>query len=115
MKTTRGGYDGKGQVILRSAMDMEVAQQLLTASVCVLEAMVHFDQEISVIISQNSAGQQAVFPAIENQHRDNILHISICPARISAALAAQAESVAAKIATQIELVGTLGVEFFCRP
>ncbi|UTB70168.1 5-(carboxyamino)imidazole ribonucleotide synthase [Latilactobacillus curvatus] len=112
LKTTRSGYDGKGQVILRSAMDMEVAQQLLTASVCVLEAMVHFDQEISVIISQNSAGQQAVFPAIENQHRDNILHISICPARISAALAAQAESVAAKIATQIELVGTLGVEFF---
>ncbi len=112
LKTTRGGYDGKGQVILRSAMDMEVAQRLLTASVCVLEAMVHFDQEISVIISQNSAGQQAVFPAIENQHRDNILHISICPARISAALAAQAESVAAKIATQIELVGTLGVEFF---
>ncbi|MCT1215224.1 5-(carboxyamino)imidazole ribonucleotide synthase [Latilactobacillus curvatus] len=112
LKTTRGGYDGKGQVILRSATDIAAAEQLLTAGICVLEAMVHFDQEISVMISQNSSGQQAIFPVIENQHRDNISHISICPARIPAALAEQAQSVAAKIAAQIELVGTLGVEFF---
>ena len=112
LKTTRGGYDGKGQVILRSATDIAAAEQLLTAGICVLEAMVHFDQEISVMISQNSSGQQAIFPVIENQHRDNISHISICPARIPAALAEQAQSVAAKIAAQIELVGTLGGEFF---
>ncbi|WP_413525878.1 5-(carboxyamino)imidazole ribonucleotide synthase [Latilactobacillus curvatus] len=112
LKTTRGGYDGKGQVILRSATDIAAAEQLLTTGICVLEAMVHFDQEISVMISQNSSGQQAIFPVIENQHRDNISHISICPARIPAALAEQAQSVAAKIAAQIELVGTLGGEFF---
>lgn len=112
LKTTRGGYDGKGQFVLKQATDIEAAAELLAAGRCVLEAMVDFNCEISVIISQNWQGQQSVFPVIENQHRHNILHISLCPARIEPQLAQQAQAVAAKIAQQIALVGTLGIEFF---
>lgn len=115
LKTARGGYDGKGQLVLRRASDIEAARALLDFGVCVLEEMVTFDQEISVMISQNWAGQQALFPVIENQHRHNILHISICPARVPAAVAQEAKEIAQKIATEIELVGTLGVEFFVTP
>jgi len=112
LKTTRGGYDGKGQLVLNRAVDLAKATPLLQSGPCVLEAMVDFNREISVMISQNWDGQQSVFPVIENQHRHNILHISISPARITRALAQQAQAIATKIATEIELVGTLGIEFF---
>lgn len=112
LKTTRFGYDGKGQVVLKSKADVLEAQQLVKQTECVLEAWVSFNQEISLMISRNAKGECSLFPVSENQHHHNILHTSIVPARISDELRLKAHKYAQKIADELQLVGTLGIEFF---
>ena len=112
LKTARGGYDGKGQFVIRSATDIPQAAELLLQGVCVLEQWIDFKKEISVIMTRNVDGELAIFPVAENIHRDNILHMTIAPARISKAEQALALEMAKKIAISLELVGTLAVEMF---
>jgi 5-(carboxyamino)imidazole ribonucleotide synthase len=112
LKTARGGYDGKGQVVLKSHQDIEEAQVLLDNGQCILEKWISFTKEISVIISRNSNGETAVFPVGENIHRDNILHQTIAPARISKQAEDKAIQSAIQLANAFELVGTLAVEMF---
>ena len=82
LKTTRFGYDGKGQVVLKSEADKAEAMKLATDSICVLEAWVPFTKELSVMIVRNQKGEATVFPVSENIHINNILHESIVrPAR----------------------------------
>lgn len=114
LKTSRGGYDGKGQLVIRSFEDIEKAKELLAQSVCVLEAWVPFIKEISVIVSRNSNGETAVFPVAENIHKDNILHQSIVPARISLKAEKEARKIATQLANSMYLVGTLAVEMFLK-
>ncbi|MCL1987077.1 MAG: ATP-grasp domain-containing protein, partial [Firmicutes bacterium] len=82
LKTTMGGYDGKGQIILKSADDLPRAKALAAAEECILEEWISYDCEISVIIARSTNGETSVFPVAENQHVNNILHKSIVPARI---------------------------------
>lgn len=111
LKTTTGGYDGHGQVVLKSSDDLLAAQELASKTECVLEDFVDFVCEISVIISGN--GQQFVtFPLAENEHFENILHQTIAPARIPAEIAQKAEQMALDIAKELHLAGTLCVEMF---
>ncbi|GBG97114.1 phosphoribosylaminoimidazole carboxylase ATPase subunit [Lactococcus termiticola] len=111
LKTTTGGYDGHGQVVIKTDEDLVVARDLLTQTDCVLEDFVAFEQEISVIMSGN--GQEVVFfPIAENDHRENILHRTIAPARISKAVEEKAYSMALMIAKKLKLAGTLCVEMF---
>jgi 5-(carboxyamino)imidazole ribonucleotide synthase len=113
LKTCRGGYDGKGQVVIRQESDIERAEQLLEKETdCVLEAWVEFEKEISVILTRSVSGEVKSFPIAENIHKDNILHKTIAPARITKETAEQAELLAGAIATELELVGTLAVEMF---
>lgn len=114
LKTSRGGYDGKGQLVIRSFEDIEKAKELLAQSVCVLEAWVPFIKEISVIVSRNPNGETAVFPVAENIHKDNILHQSIVPARISLKAEKEARKIATQLANSMHLVGTLAVEMFLK-
>ncbi|WP_162011367.1 5-(carboxyamino)imidazole ribonucleotide synthase [Streptococcus sp. S784/96/1] len=111
LKTATGGYDGHGQVVIRSRADLEVANKLANATECVLEEFVNFDLEISVIVSGNGRDVTA-FPVQENIHRNNILSKTIVPARISDDLSAKAQAMAVKIAEQLNLSGTLCVEMF---
>lgn len=111
LKTATGGYDGHGQVVIRSAADLEAANKLANSAECVLEEFVTFDLEISVIVSGNST-DVTVFPVQENIHRNNILSKTIVPARISEDLSAKAQAMAVKIAKQLNLSGTLCVEMF---
>ncbi|WP_161978951.1 5-(carboxyamino)imidazole ribonucleotide synthase [Streptococcus sp. S784/96/1] len=111
LKTATGGYDGHGQVVIRSRADLEVANKLANATECVLEEFVNFDLEISVIVSGNGR-DVTVFPVQENIHRNNILSKTIVPARISDDLSAKAQAMAIKIAEQLNLSGTLCVEMF---
>lgn len=115
VKTTRGGYDGKGQVVLRGPEDLEAGRRLVAKAPCVLEQWVPFEREISVIVARNPQGEVVTFPPAENEHKNNILHRSIVPARISAATKNQAEMLAKRIAGAIELVGVMGVEMFVAP
>ncbi len=112
IKTARGGYDGKGQVVLRKPEDLQKAEALIEQGSCVLEKWIEFDKEISVIITRNPLGEIAVFPVAENQHRNNILHQTIVPARISKSVEERAIAEAHKIANAFHLVGTLAVEMF---
>ncbi|MET3556937.1 5-(carboxyamino)imidazole ribonucleotide synthase [Streptococcus rupicaprae] len=111
LKTATGGYDGHGQVVIRSAADLEEACHLANSAECVLEEFVNFDLEISVIVSGNGK-DVTVFPVQENIHRNNILSKTIVPARISEDLSAKAKAMAVKIAEQLNLSGTLCVEMF---
>jgi 5-(carboxyamino)imidazole ribonucleotide synthase len=112
LKTAKGGYDGKGQLIIRNEEDLPKAAELLKYGECVLEAWVPFTKEISVIVARNSNGESKVFPVAENIHKDNILHQSIVPARISEDVELRAKEKALMIADSMELVGTLAVEMF---
>lgn len=112
VKTARGGYDGKGQQLLKSADDLPLAEQLFEHSQCIVEGFVPFTKEISVIVQRNGQGETCCLPVGENIHVHHILHETIVPARIAEDTAAKAEEAAAKIADHLQLVGTLAVEMF---
>ncbi|MDF2947528.1 MAG: phosphoribosylaminoimidazole carboxylase ATPase subunit [Bacillales bacterium] len=112
LKTCTGGYDGKGQVVLKFDENLSQAKQLLESGQCVLEKWIDFRLEISVIVVRNSNWETRIFPVAENNHRDNILHTSIVPARISSEIKQQAKAMALQIAEGLDLVGTLAIEMF---
>ncbi|PGM61503.1 5-(carboxyamino)imidazole ribonucleotide synthase [Bacillus cereus] len=112
LKTTTGGYDGKGQVVLRSEADVEKARELANEAECILEKWVPFEKEVSVIVIRSVSGETKVFPVAENIHVNNILHESIVPARITEELSQKAIAYAKVLADELELVGTLAVEMF---
>ncbi len=112
LKTTRGGYDGKGQFVLYSTSDVSSAMHLLREGTCVLEAWIPYEKEISVLVSGNGQGQYTVFPVVENIHRNNILHETIAPARVNDDVVAEAQRIARVIAESVDLAGTLAVEMF---
>ncbi|MFD1708236.1 5-(carboxyamino)imidazole ribonucleotide synthase [Siminovitchia sediminis] len=112
LKTSRGGYDGKGQYVLKEKTDAEEAAALLINGPCVLEAWVPFDKEISVVMTRSIDGELECFPIGENIHVNNILHETIVPARVSENVVRQAEELAKKIAAHLNLAGTLAVEMF---
>ena len=115
LKTTRLGYDGKGQQLIRSGADAGVAFEVLSPKPLVLEAFVAFEKEISVVVARNAAGEIAAFDPAENLHRDHILKTSLVPAGIARKTAAEARDIAGRIAEALGYVGVLGVEFFVLP
>lgn len=112
LKTARLGYDGKGQVRVKTADEARAAYANLGGQACVLEKMLDLKLEVSAIVTRVSTAQSAVFPVAENLHQDGILDESIVPARIDPALAAQAQNMARKLADALNYVGVLAVEFF---
>jgi len=112
LKTARGGYDGKGQYILNKEEDIKEASALLEHGNCVLESWVPFEKEVSVIVTRNVSGDMKSFPIGENIHVNNILHETIVPARTTDEVTKNAYTLAEKIASYLNLVGTLAVEMF---
>lgn len=112
LKTARFGYDGKGQVTVKSAQEAEAAFAELGQVDCVLEQRVELEREISVILARSTRGEVRCFPVAENEHRNGILHQTIVPARIDSKLAEAAQTAAARMAEQLAFVGVMAVEFF---
>lgn len=112
LKTTRLGYDGKGQARVASLAEAETAFATLAPHPLVLEAFVPFIREVSVVLARALDGTIAAFDPAENVHRDGILRTSTVPAAISPETAAAARGYAAAIADALDYVGVLGVEFF---
>lgn len=112
LKTCEGGYDGHGQEVLLSDDDLEKCAGILSTKDAILEGWVPFKLECSVMVGRNENGEVTVFPVSENIHHDEILHLSIVPARISAELQEKAQKMAVQIAHAIDLRGILGVEMF---
>ncbi|RUT30453.1 5-(carboxyamino)imidazole ribonucleotide synthase [Paenibacillus zeisoli] len=114
LKTATGGYDGKGQWVIRSAEEITEAYETLSkaGTELVLEKFIRFDKELSVVAARSPRGEIKTFPVAENIHVDNILHASIVPARIDDSIQEEAERLAARIAESLEAVGLLAVELF---
>jgi 5-(carboxyamino)imidazole ribonucleotide synthase len=115
LKTTRLGYDGRGQAVLRAPEEAAAAFARLHPKPLILEAFVPFTQEISAVAARGLDGATAVYDAVENRHHQHILDLSFAPARVPAAVADSARRHAARVAAELELVGVLAVEFFLLP
>ena len=115
LKTRRFGYDGKGQVRLRSAEEAGGTMSQMGGAPCVLEGFVDFSHEVSVIAARSVTGEVACFDPGENVHRDGILHTTTVPARLSASQRTDAVLMAARILNALDYVGVLGVELFVTP
>ncbi|MGG3885376.1 5-(carboxyamino)imidazole ribonucleotide synthase [Brevibacillus panacihumi] len=114
MKTATGGYDGKGQWVLKREEELAEAYETLAkaGTELIVEQFVPFELELSVIAARNPDGDLAVFPTAENVHQDNILHLSIVPARVSAEIRERAERIALTIVEKLDVVGLLAIEMF---
>ena len=111
LKTTRGGYDGKGQAVLRSEADLPRAFAMEPKPL-ILEGFVDFACEISVVVARGLDGGGSLFDAVENRHRAGILDLTLAPARVAPSTAAEAARVAWRVAESLDLVGLLAVEMF---
>ncbi len=112
LKTVSGGYDGKGQWILKSDADLSKVLPVLEEKECILEGFIPFDKEVSVIVTRSTNGDVEAFPVMENIHQNHILHLSIVPANINEELAKKAESTAVSLIKKLDFVGTLAIEMF---
>lgn len=114
LKTATGGYDGKGQWVITAGEQVPVAFSDLAkwGTDLILEKFVSFDKEISVVVARSLSGEVKAFPVAENIHRQNILHQSIVPARISSEQHTAAEQIALRIAQCLNVVGLIAVEMF---
>jgi 5-(carboxyamino)imidazole ribonucleotide synthase len=112
LKTRRYGYDGKGQTTIRDGTDLETAWQQVGGQPSILEALVPFEREVSVIAARSHNGAIECFDVTENEHRDHILRISRVPALLPEFAAAEARRIAETIAAKFGYVGVLAVEMF---
>lgn len=112
LKTAAFGYDGKGQVRIRSAADVDGAWRALGGALGILERRVDFHCELSVVVARSPRGDCATFPVAENQHARHILDVSIVPARLDERVQREARELALGIAEALELEGVLAVELF---
>lgn len=113
LKTARMGYDGKGQVRVRSRDDARTAFDQMKGVACVLEKMLPLAYEVSVLAARGADGQAVVYPIAENVHRDGILFTTTVPGpNVTADCAARAQAAALEIIARLDYVGVLCIEFF---
>jgi 5-(carboxyamino)imidazole ribonucleotide synthase len=113
LKTTRMGYDGKGQIRVKTREELVAAWAELKNVPCVLEKMLPLQAECSVIVARGADGQMVNFPVQLNLHRDGILAVtSVYEGAVPSDVAAQAVAATRAIAEGLQYVGVLCVEFF---
>jgi len=112
LKTSRLGYDGKGQAPIERPEDAPAAYAAVGRVECVLEERLALETELSVVLARGDDGSIATFPVGENRHRDGILETTVVPARVPPGTADEALATARRIAGALEYVGVLGVEMF---
>jgi 5-(carboxyamino)imidazole ribonucleotide synthase len=112
LKTAGFGYDGKGQVKIKTAEDAGDALSSLANRESVLEAFVDFEKEVSVVCARDAGGNFVHYGVIENSHANHILDISFAPALVSENVYREAIGIARSIADDLGYIGALCVEFF---
>ncbi|MDD4966694.1 5-(carboxyamino)imidazole ribonucleotide synthase [Halothiobacillus sp.] len=110
LKTRRLGYDGKGQVIIRSGGDLEPAWEAIGGNPSILEQMIPFTREVSIISVRSTRGEVAFYPVSENQHRSGILYRTEIHTDDPAQ--AKAQEYARHVLDGLDYVGVLAIEFF---
>jgi 5-(carboxyamino)imidazole ribonucleotide synthase len=112
LKTRRMGYDGKGQFVVRSPDELQMAWERLGAEGLILEGLVPFDRELSIIAVRGREGETLFYPLVENVHADGILRLSYAPARGAEELQSVAEDYATRVMDALDYVGVLAIELF---
>lgn len=112
LKTTRLGYDGKGQVRIEPGDAPEAAWKAIGGGEAILEGFVDFARELSVIVARGPGGEIAAFDPVRNTHVHHILDTTVAPAVMTAEQRHQAIGIAETLAASMDLVGLLAVELF---
>lgn len=113
LKTRRLGYDGKGQAVIHDAVLAEDAWRTIGEVPSILERVVEFDRELSILGVRGRDGSFGFYPLIENHHRDGILRLSVAPAPgLTPSLQSKAESHARAVMDRLEYVGVMAIELF---
>ena len=111
-KSTHGGYDGRGQVRLRTPDEAVATWETLGKRTCLVEQLVDIEYEISVLVARSPSGQCAVYPPSRNHHTKGILTWAVAPAVITDHMSKKAQALAQSIAERLGIVGLLAVECF---
>ncbi|MGD9851788.1 MAG: 5-(carboxyamino)imidazole ribonucleotide synthase [Nitrospirales bacterium] len=112
LKKRRSGYDGKGQIRVATLEHLPAAWQELGEVPSVLEAVVPFTMELSVVLARGFQGQVRVYPLAENTHRQGVLHTTRVPAQVADSVRIRAEELAVSLAEALDYYGVMAVEFF---
>ena len=113
LKTRRLGYDGKGQAVIRDPLLAEDAWRSVGEVPCLLEALVSFDRELSIVAVRGRDGATAAYPVVENRHRDGILRMTRAPAAgLDPDVQEAAEAHARSLMAELGYVGVLAIELF---
>ena len=112
LKTRRMGYDGKGQVMIRSDADIQKAFDAIGNVPCIFEGFVNFTCEISVIGARSGDGQIVCYTPGENRHENHILDLTLVPAGLKNEALTQAMDMASTILEGLDYIGVMGVELF---
>ncbi len=116
IKTRRFGYDGKGQMVLRTQEDVNHAWEALGAAQLIVEGLVPFERELSILSVRSRSGETRFWPLVENEHRDGILRLSLPKSDVwTPELQARAEKHAADVLSALDYVGVLAIELFMKP
>jgi 5-(carboxyamino)imidazole ribonucleotide synthase len=112
VKSAMGGYDGRGQVRVKTPDEGRAAFETLRAPVCVVEAFLDIATEISVLVARRSDGVAVAYPSSRNYHTDGVLTWAVTPSGVSAEMEAKAQTLALSIAEKLGIVGLLATEMF---
>ncbi len=112
LKTAAGGYDGKGQALLRSATDVDAEWPAFEGVDSILEAFIDFSCEVSVVGARGLDGDIVTYGPIQNSHAHHILDVSFAPAAVKPSVARDAIEIARAVLSKLEVVGVLCVEMF---
>ncbi len=113
LKTLTGGYDGKGQVIINKELT-DVAKLLVSNGPCILEEFIEYDYEASIIITRSQEQEIVYFPLVRNEHKDSILFKTTATFKINKEIEKVSRSYAKLISDELDIVGTLAIEFFIK-
>ena len=109
LKTRRLGYDGKGQFIIKTDADIELAWAAMNNVPAILEQFISFEREVSIIAARSVTGETTAYPLIENIHKNHILHTSTSPAQRDDG---RAQTLALQIMNALDYIGVMATEFF---
>src|SRR5574337_101384 len=112
LKARRDAYDGRGNFKIENHSQIQSAYQQFSGRDTMIEKFVDFKMEVSVIAARNIHGQIATYPLVENIHKNNILEITIAPARVDSKISVEADKIAKKTMDVLHGAGVFGIEMF---
>ncbi|MDQ2085815.1 5-(carboxyamino)imidazole ribonucleotide synthase [Herbivorax sp. ANBcel31] len=112
LKTCYGGYDGKGNIVIRNINDVEKAYEAFKGKEIMVEQFIDFKCELSIIVGRGFDGSTSTFPVVENIHKDSILNLTKAPAQIDDSIKNKVESVARQVLDVFDDYGIFCIEMF---